>query len=47
MWNWLDTVGHRKGFLWGRMDRTNDYGPKAKLVKFADLRSELGPESAK
>jgi hypothetical protein len=44
VWNWLDTVGHRKGFLWGRMDRTNDYEPKAKLVKFADLRVELGPD---
>lgn len=44
VWNWLDTTGHRKGFLWGRMDRTNDYEPKAKLVKFADVRAELGPD---
>ncbi|TAM69848.1 hypothetical protein [Mycobacterium sp.] len=44
VWNWLDTVGHRKGFLWGRMDRTNDYEPKAKLVKFANVRAELGPD---
>lgn len=43
VWNWLDTVGHRQGFLWGRMDRTNDYEPKATLVKLADLHSELGP----
>jgi hypothetical protein len=41
VWNWIDTVGHRKGFLWGRMDRTNDYEPKVTKVKLADVRDRL------
>jgi hypothetical protein len=39
--NWLDTVEHRKGFLWGRMDRANDHHPKTTVVKLADVRDHL------
>ena len=39
--NWLDTIGHQKGFLWGRMDRTNDYQPKTTKLKLAELRAQL------
>jgi hypothetical protein len=41
VWNWIDTVDHRKGFLWGRMDRTNDYDPKATKVKLSELDDHL------
>lgn len=46
VWNWLDTVGHGKGFLWGRMDRTNDYEPKTKKVKLSEIRRHL-PEGTR
>jgi hypothetical protein len=41
VWNWLDTVGHQKGFVWGRMDRTNDYEPNATKVKLSEVRDHL------
>jgi hypothetical protein len=41
VWNWFDTVGHDRGFLWGRMDRTNDYEPKATKVRLSEVLSHL------
>jgi hypothetical protein len=41
VFNWLDTVGHQRGFMWGRMDRANDYEPKATKVKLSELRDHL------
>jgi Protein of unknown function (DUF1214) len=46
VWNWMDTMGHRKGFLWGRMDRTNDYEPKTTKVKLSEVRGQL-PEGTR
>lgn len=43
VWNWLDTVDHRRGFIWGRMDRTNDYQPKTTKMKLAEVRGFLPP----
>ena len=37
----MDTMGNRKGFLWGRMDRSNDYEPKTTKVKFSEIRDQL------
>ena len=45
--NWLDTVGHRKGFLWGRMDRANDHQPKTTKVKLAEIRDHLPSDTRK
>ena len=41
VWNWLDTVEHQRGFLWGRMDRANEYEPKATKVKLSELSAHL------
>jgi hypothetical protein len=41
VWNWMDTVDHRKGFLWGRMDRTNDYEPKVTKLKLSEVTGHL------
>jgi hypothetical protein len=41
VWNWMDTLDHRKGFLWGRMDRAKDHEPVTKKVKFAEIREHL------
>lgn len=41
VWNWMDTLGLAKGFLWGRMDRVNEYQPKATKVPVAELREHL------
>jgi hypothetical protein len=45
--NWLDTVGHRKGFLWGRMDRANDHHPKTIKVKIAEIGDHLPADTRK
>jgi hypothetical protein len=39
--NWLDTMSHQKGFVWGRMDRANHYEPKAIKVRVSDLLDHL------
>lgn len=40
--NWLDTVGHRKGFLWGRMDSCeNEDAPTVTKVKLSELRDHF------
>lgn len=37
--NWLDTTGHPKGWLWGRLDSCdNDEAPTVQKVKLAELR---------
>jgi hypothetical protein len=45
--NWIDTVGHRKGFLWGRMDRANDHEPKTTKVKLAEVGDLLPADTPK
>lgn len=45
--NWLDTVGHRRGFLWGRMDRANDHQPVTTKVKLAEIGDHLPADTRK
>ena len=40
--NWLDTVGYKKGYLWGRLDSCeNNATPTITRVKVADIRQHL------
>jgi hypothetical protein len=40
--NWLDTMNHERGFIWGRMDScANSDPPVTKKVKLSDVRSQL------
>ena len=40
--NWLDTTGHPKGWLWGRLDSCErDDAPTVEKVNFAELRDHL------
>jgi hypothetical protein len=40
--NWLDTMGYKRGYIWGRLDTCeNNDAPTKKKVAFADVRKLL------
>jgi hypothetical protein len=41
VWNSMDTIGHQKGFLWGRMDRVKEYEPKIARMNVNEIFKHL------
>jgi hypothetical protein len=44
--NWLDNMGYKAGFIWGRLDTCERYDtPTITKMKFSDVRKHLHPDT--